>query len=56
VLLKPMTYMNLSGRAVQSVMSFYKIVVNDVIVVHDELDLELGFAQAREGRVRHCGF
>jgi PTH1 family peptidyl-tRNA hydrolase len=42
MLLKPMTFMNNSGRAVQAAMAFYKIAPEDVIVLHDELDLPLG--------------
>lgn len=39
LLLKPGTYMNLSGDAVQAAMAFYKLVPADVVVFHDELDL-----------------
>lgn len=39
LLLKPLTYMNESGRAVQAVMAFYKIALQDIIVFHDEMDL-----------------
>ena len=42
ILLKPMTYMNNSGRSVQAAMAFYKIPPANVIVVYDELDLPLG--------------
>ena len=42
VLLKPTTYMNDSGKAVQAAMKFYKLKPEDVIVVHDEKDLPLG--------------
>ena len=42
LILKPETYMNLSGESVQSVMSFYKISPKDVIVFHDDLDLPVG--------------
>ncbi|MGB0799298.1 MAG: aminoacyl-tRNA hydrolase, partial [Planktomarina sp.] len=38
-LLKPETYMNLSGQSVGEAMRFYKIDVGDVVVFHDELDL-----------------
>ena len=41
-LLKPRTYMNLSGQAVQAVASFYKIQPQEILVIHDELDLEPG--------------
>ena len=42
IYIKPTTYMNLSGRAVRNFMNFYKIEVKDVLVIHDDLDLELG--------------
>ena len=40
LLLKPMTYMNLSGQAVGEAARFYKIEPSDIIVFHDELDLQ----------------
>ncbi|MGV8985442.1 MAG: aminoacyl-tRNA hydrolase [Cypionkella sp.] len=42
VLLKPDTYMNKSGQAVHSAVTFYKIPLSDVVVFHDELDLAPG--------------
>lgn len=42
ILLKPQTYMNLSGEAVWPIVSFFKISPSDVIVIHDDLDLKLG--------------
>ena len=42
MLIKPTTFMNLSGDAVQLVMNYHKIPVEDVIVVYDDLSLELG--------------
>lgn len=42
ILLKPETYMNLSGTAVAGMANFYKIESEKIIVVHDDLDLELG--------------
>ena len=42
LVLKPQTYMNLSGQSVQAAASFYKISPNHVIVFHDELDLAFG--------------
>ncbi len=39
-LLKPQTYMNLSGKAVGFVKSFYKINTENIIVFHDDIDLE----------------
>ena len=40
--IKPTTYMNLSGEAVRAVMDYYKIPVEDVLIVFDDLSLELG--------------
>ena len=48
LLLKPMTYMNLSGEAVISVMNFYKIDVEDIIVISDDLDSPLGRIRLRD--------
>ncbi len=42
MLMKPTTFMNLSGDAVQLVMNYYKIDIDDVIIVYDDLSLELG--------------
>lgn len=41
VLVKPLTYMNLSGEAVRPLLDFYKIAVEDVLVIYDDLDLPL---------------
>lgn len=49
ILLKPMTYMNLSGKSVQAAMAFYKIAPENVIVLHDELDLPLGKIRIKLG-------
>jgi PTH1 family peptidyl-tRNA hydrolase len=48
-LLKPETYMNDSGRSVAPARSFYKLPVEQVLVVHDEVDLDTGRLQARLG-------
>ena len=42
ILLKPETYMNLSGTAVAAMANFFKIENTNIFVVHDDLDLELG--------------
>lgn len=42
ILAKPMTFMNASGEAVQLIMHFYKMKINELIVVHDDKDLKLG--------------
>lgn len=48
-LLKPMTYMNNSGRAVAAAMSYYKIPADRLLVVYDEIDLPPGRAKLRRG-------
>ena len=49
LVLKPTTFMNESGRSVGEAMRFYKLSPNDVVVLHDELDLALGKVRARAG-------
>ncbi|WP_341764037.1 aminoacyl-tRNA hydrolase [Candidatus Tisiphia endosymbiont of Beris chalybata] len=39
---KPLTYMNLSGHSVQMVSSYYNIKAQDIFVLHDDIDLEVG--------------
>jgi peptidyl-tRNA hydrolase, PTH1 family len=41
-LIKPTTYMNLSGQAVGAVMRYYKIPIDRILVIHDELDMNFG--------------
>jgi peptidyl-tRNA hydrolase, PTH1 family len=48
-LLLPQTFMNDSGRAVAALAGFYKIAVQDILVVHDELDLPPGAARLKKG-------
>ncbi len=48
LLLKPQTFMNLSGRALQQVLSFYKWLPQDLLVVYDDAALELGTLRFRE--------
>ena len=48
-LLKPETWMNLSGRSVQPAARFFKVEPEQLLVVHDEGDLDLGRLQARAG-------
>lgn len=45
---KPTTYVNLSGNALSKIMSYYKIEVDDILVIYDDIDLELGKLRVRE--------
>ena len=47
VLCKPVTYMNLSGMCVSKVINFYKATSEDILVVHDDLDLPVGKIRIR---------
>lgn len=49
VLLKPATFMNRSGQAVQALCQFYKLTPAEVLVAHDELDLPPGVARLKLG-------
>ncbi len=49
LLLKPQTFMNLSGTSLGAAARFYKVVAADVLVVHDELDLPFGRLQLKAG-------
>lgn len=49
LLLKPATFMNLSGEAVGQAMRFYKLKPADIIVIHDELDLAAGKLRIKTG-------
>lgn len=66
IIIKPTTFMNESGQAVQAVQSFYKIANAQTIVVHDELDIVYGQIRTRMGGgaaghngiksiISHCG-
>ena len=46
-LLQPQTYMNVSGKSVSAAMRFYKLGPDALVVVHDEIDLELGDVRAK---------
>jgi PTH1 family peptidyl-tRNA hydrolase len=48
-LLLPQTYMNLSGRAVAGLATFYKIPIDEILIVHDELDLPPGTVRLKKG-------
>ena len=49
VVLKPMTYMNLSGQSVAAAARFLKIAVDDIVVLHDELDIAPGRLKVKRG-------
>src|SRR5688572_23348725 len=51
LLVKPQTYMNLSGRAVQAVLHWYKLELKDLLVVHDDVAIPLGKIRVQSG----CG-
>ncbi len=48
-LLKPSTFMNRSGQAVVALARFYKIMPDEILVVHDELDLQPGVIRLKQG-------
>ncbi|MDP4708669.1 MAG: aminoacyl-tRNA hydrolase [Rickettsiaceae bacterium] len=49
VLCKPSTFMNLSGTSVQQISSFYKIPLDNIIVIHDDVDVPLGKVKYKIG-------
>jgi len=49
IVIKPTTFMNLSGEAVQAVVNFYKLSNENIVVVHDELDIDFGQIRLRVG-------
>lgn len=49
IIIKPVTFMNKSGEAVQAVQKFYKLINNDTVVVYDELAQKLGKIRSRTG-------
>lgn len=48
ILLKPLTFMNLSGQAVRAVVDFYNIDNNNILVIYDDLDLPVGKIRLRK--------
>ena len=48
ILLKPQTYMNLSGTAIRDFMNFYKLSPENIIVIFDDLDIEPGIIKIRK--------
>ena len=49
LLLKPMTFMNLSGRSVAQALSFYKVPVEEMVVIYDDVDVPAGTVKMRIG-------
>lgn len=47
ILVKPHTFMNVSGKSVRAILDFYKAEIGDLLVVSDDLDLPLGMARVR---------
>jgi PTH1 family peptidyl-tRNA hydrolase len=47
--LKPTTFMNISGKSVIAVKNFYKIDIDDIIVIHDDIDLPFGALRFKKG-------
>ena len=48
ILLKPMTYMNLSGESVSAVANYFKVEAEDIIVIYDDINLDVGRLRIRE--------
>lgn len=48
LLVKPQTYMNLSGEALREVMDYYNVDIEDLIVIYDDFDIELGSIRIRK--------
>ena len=49
IFVKPQTYMNSSGLAVQALMTFYKLPLENLIVIHDDMDLKNGVMRVKVG-------
>ena len=49
LLAMPQTYMNLSGNAVRKLMAYFKVDINNLIVIHDDLDLPFGSVRLKTG-------
>lgn len=57
ILVKPQTYMNLSGQAVREFVNFYKISKEEILVIYDDMDIEKGIMKIRKkgGAGNHNG-
>ncbi|MCC8369461.1 MAG: aminoacyl-tRNA hydrolase [Rickettsia endosymbiont of Oxypoda opaca] len=49
LLVKPMTYMNLSGNAITAIKSYYNIKLENIYVIHDDIDLAVGRVKCKQG-------
>jgi len=49
LLLKPQTFMNLSGRSVNPALHFHRLSLQDLIVIHDDIDIPFGRVKLKEG-------
>ena len=48
IFMKPLTFMNLSGEAIRPLMNYFKITIEDLLVVYDEMDLPVGKIRLRQ--------
>lgn len=48
IIMKPLTYMNLSGEAVRPLMNYFKIDISDLLVIYDDMDLSVGKIRLRQ--------
>ena len=48
ILMKPLTYMNLSGQAIRPLMNYFKIGIEDIVVLYDDMDLPVGKIRLRQ--------
>lgn len=57
IIIKPTTFMNLSGESIVKVMKFYKLTIDNIIVIHDELDIDFGSIRTKSsgGSAGHNG-
>ena len=54
ILLKPQTYMNLSGESVAEIVNFYKIPIENIIIIYDDVDIEPGLIRIRKSGSSGC--
>lgn len=48
ILVKPQTYMNLSGESVREIVDYYKINMENLVVIYDDIDIEMGTVRIRK--------